>query len=104
MDISVVHRSDESGTTFVFTSWLSAESSAWNKEVGADKAVQWPTGQGGDGNDGVAAAMTQTQGAIGYLSFDFAVKSDLQVGDDQARRRHVRGAVDRERSAPPAAS
>ncbi len=79
MDISVVHRSDESGTTFVFTSWLSAESSSWNKDVGADKSVQWPTGQGGDGNDGVAAAMTQTQGSIGYLSFDFAVKSNLQV-------------------------
>ncbi len=79
MDIKVAHRSDESGTTFVFTSWLSDESPSWKKDVGADKAVQWPTGQGGDGNDGVAAAMTQTQGSIGYLSFDFALKSGLQV-------------------------
>ena len=53
--ISVVHRSDESGTTFVFTSWLSSQSSAWENKVGADKAVSWPTGTGGDGNDGVAA-------------------------------------------------
>ena len=78
-NISVVHRSDESGTTFVFTSWLTAESAAWKKDVGADKAVQWPTGQGGDGNDGVAAAMTQTEGSIGYLSYDFAVTAKLGV-------------------------
>lgn len=79
MDISVVHRSDESGTTFVFTSWLASQSASWKKDVGADKAVQWPTGQGGDGNDGVAAAMTQTEGSIGYLSYDFAVTSQLGV-------------------------
>jgi phosphate transport system substrate-binding protein len=77
--ISVVHRSDESGTTFVFTSWLASQSSDWSTKVGADKAVQWPVGTGGDGNDGVAAAMTQTDGAIGYLSYDFAVSSHLGV-------------------------
>ena len=74
-DISVVHRSDESGTTKVFTSWLSSQSPTWQTKVGADKAVQWPTGTGGDGNDGVAAGMQQTPGSIGYLSYDFAVKS-----------------------------
>jgi len=77
--IQIVHRSDESGTTKVFTSWLSKESSAWEQRVGADKAVQWPVGVGGDGNDGVAAAISQTDGAIGYLSFDFAVSSGLGV-------------------------
>jgi phosphate transport system substrate-binding protein len=77
--ISVVHRSDESGTTFVFTSWLASQSPDWSSKVGADKAVQWPVGTGGDGNDGVAAGMTQTDGAIGYLSFDFAVTSNLGV-------------------------
>ena len=76
-DISVVHRSDESGTTKVFTSWLSAESADWESQVGADKAVQWPVGIGGDGNDGVAAGMQQTPDSIGYLSFDFAVKSSF---------------------------
>src|SRR6266550_9149114 len=60
--ISVVHRSDESGTTFVYTSWLSSQSKDWETKVGADKAVQWPTGTGGDGNDGVAAAIGQTDG------------------------------------------
>ncbi len=77
--IAVVHRSDESGTTFVFTSWLSAESSDWEKQVGADKAVQWPTGTGGDGNDGVAAGISQTEGSVGYLSYDFAVTSNLGI-------------------------
>src|SRR5262249_32934054 len=79
--ISVVHRSDESGTTFVFTSWLSSQSPAWDKQVGADKAVEWPTGTGGEGNDGVAAAIQQTDGSIGYLSYDFAVSSNLGVAD-----------------------
>jgi phosphate transport system substrate-binding protein len=77
--IQIVHRSDESGTTKVFTSWLKAESPEWADKVGADKAVQWPTGTGGDGNDGVAAGISQTDGAIGYLSFDFAVSSGLGV-------------------------
>jgi phosphate transport system substrate-binding protein len=79
--IQIVHRSDESGTTKVFTSWLSKESAEWKDKVGADKAVQWPVGTGGDGNDGVAAGITQTDGAVGYLSFDFAVKSNLGVAD-----------------------
>jgi len=77
--IQVAHRSDESGTTKVFTSWLSKESAEWESKVGADKAVQWPVGTGGDGNDGVAAAISQTDGSIGYLSFDFAVRSGLGV-------------------------
>jgi len=77
--ISVVHRNDESGTTFVFTNWLSSQSPEWASKVGADKAVAWPTGTGGDGNDGVAAGVSQTDGSIGYLSFDFAVSSGLGV-------------------------
>jgi phosphate transport system substrate-binding protein len=63
----------------VFTSWLSAESPEWKAQVGADKAVAWPVGTGGDGNDGVAAGISQTDGALGYLSFDFAVNSGLGV-------------------------
>ena len=83
-EIAVVHRSDESGTTFVFTSWLSGNAD-WESAVGADKAVQWPTGTGGDGNDGVAAGISQTEGAIGYLSYDFAVSSGLGIADIQAQ-------------------
>ena len=81
--ISVVHRSDESGTTFVFTSWLSSQSKDWEAKIGADKAVSWPTGTGGDGNDGVAAGIKQTDGSIGYLSYDFAVSSGLGIADIQ---------------------
>jgi len=82
--IAVVHRSDESGTTFVFTSWLASQSPEWQQRVGADKAVQWPTGIGGDGNDGVAAGISQTSGSVGYLSYDFAVTSNL--GTAQIKR------------------
>jgi len=77
--IQIVHRSDESGTTKVFTSWLSSGSPEWDSKVGADKAVQWPVGTGGDGNDGVAAGISQTEGAVGYLSYDFAVTSGVGV-------------------------
>ncbi len=79
--IQTVHRADESGTTFVFTSWLSRECSAWASKVGADKAVQWPNGTGGNGSDGVAAAISQTQGAIGYVEYQFAVTTKLGVAD-----------------------
>ena len=79
--IQVVHRADESGTTKVFTSWLSAGSPEWSTKVGADKAVSWPTGTGASGNDGVAAGIQQTDGSIGYLSYDFAVTSNLGIAD-----------------------
>ncbi|HYT30837.1 MAG TPA: phosphate ABC transporter substrate-binding protein PstS [Actinomycetota bacterium] len=75
--ISIVHRADESGTTAVFTSWLSDGSPTWKVKVGSDKAVQWPVGQGANGSSGVAAAVSQTDGAIGYASQDYAVTSGL---------------------------
>jgi phosphate transport system substrate-binding protein len=75
--ITVVHRADESGTTAVFTGWLSDASATWKSKVGADKAVQWPVGQGANGSSGVAQAVQQTQGAIGYASQDYAVTSGL---------------------------
>jgi phosphate transport system substrate-binding protein len=82
--IQVVHRSDESGTTAVWTGWLSAESPEWASKVGADKAVQWPVGTGGSGNDGVAAGISQTEGGAGYLSYDFAVSANLGIADVKA--------------------
>jgi phosphate transport system substrate-binding protein len=75
--ITIVHRSDESGTTAVFTTWLSDASPEWKDQVGADKAVEWPVGQGANGSSGVAAAVKQTDGAIGYASQDYAVTSGL---------------------------
>ena len=79
LPIQTVHRADESGTTFVFTSWLSQESSTWSSQVGADKAVQWPNGTGGNGSSGVAAAIQQTKGAVGYVEYQYAATSSLGV-------------------------
>jgi phosphate transport system substrate-binding protein len=72
MPITVVHRSDGSGTTFGFTSYLSMKSPAWAEKVGASDSINWPVGLGGKGNDGVAAFVKQTQGSIGYVEYAYA--------------------------------
>jgi phosphate transport system substrate-binding protein len=69
----VVHRSDDSGTTKGFTTFLSAYSPTWKSSVGADKTVKWPTGTGAKGNDGVAAAIKQTDNSIGYVEQAYAL-------------------------------
>jgi phosphate transport system substrate-binding protein len=76
-NITVVHRSDESGTTKGFTTFLSAYSPDWKKSVGADKTVKWPTGTGAKGNDGVAAAVKQQQGSIGYVEEAYALQNNF---------------------------
>jgi phosphate transport system substrate-binding protein len=76
-NITVVHRSDESGTTAGFTTFLSAYSSSWKSSVGSDKTVKWPTGTGAKGNDGVAAAIKQTQGSIGYVEQAYALANNF---------------------------
>ncbi len=77
LPITVVHRSDGSGTTGVFTKHLSAISPEWKQKVGEGKTVQWPTGIGGQKNDGVAAGIRQTEGAIGYIEFGFSKNAGL---------------------------
>ena len=77
LPITVVHRSDGSGTSFVFTSYLSAKSPTWKTKVGASDAVQWPTGLGGKGNDGVAVFVKQTIGSIGYVEYAYARQNKL---------------------------
>ena len=72
LPITVVHRSDGSGTTFLFTSYLSMQSPAWKSAVGASDSVEWPAGLGGKGNDGVAAFVKQTVGSIGYVEYAYA--------------------------------
>jgi phosphate transport system substrate-binding protein len=72
MPITVVHRSDGSGTSFLFTSYLSMKSKGWADKVGASDSVNWPVGLGGKGNDGVAAFVKQTQGSIGYVEYAYA--------------------------------
>ncbi len=75
--IAVVHRADGSGTTFLFTDYLSKVSEEWQSEVGSSTQVRWPTGVGGQGNAGVAAMVQQTSGGIGYVEFAYAEENDL---------------------------
>jgi phosphate transport system substrate-binding protein len=75
--ITVVHRSDGSGTSFLFTTYLAASDPDWAKTVGASDSVNWPVGLGGKGNDGVAAFIKQTAGSIGYVEFAFAKQNGL---------------------------
>jgi phosphate transport system substrate-binding protein len=72
LPITVVHRSDGSGTSFQFTSYLSLENAEWKTKVGGNDAVEWPVGLGGKGNDGVSAVVKQTIGSIGYVEYAFA--------------------------------
>jgi phosphate transport system substrate-binding protein len=70
--IVVVHRSDGSGTTFLFTHYLSKVSGEWKGKLGYDISIRWPVGIGTEGNDGVAATVAQTKGAIGYVEYDYS--------------------------------
>jgi len=76
-DILVVHRSDGSGTTYIFTSYLTAVSPAWRAGPGAGKEVAWPVGLGGKGNEGVAGQVKQTPGSIGYVELAYAKQNGL---------------------------
>src|SRR5438128_447408 len=76
-DIAVVHRSDGSGTTYIFASYLSAVSPDWQGKVGKGTAVNWPVGLGGKGNAGVAALVKQTPGSIGYVELAYAIQNTI---------------------------
>jgi phosphate transport system substrate-binding protein len=77
----VVHRSDGSGTSFVFTDYLSKVSPAWKSKVGANTSVQWPTGLGQKGNDGVAGMVKQTPNSVGYVELIYAVQNKMTFAD-----------------------
>jgi phosphate transport system substrate-binding protein len=76
-DILVVHRSDGSGTTYIFTSYLAAVSAAWKTSPGAGKEIAWPIGLGAKGNEGVAGQVKQTPGSIGYVELAYATQNKL---------------------------
>lgn len=80
-DIIVVHRSDGSGTSFIFTDYLAKVSPTWAQKVGSATSVQWPTGLGGKGNEGVTQQVKQSDGAIGYVELIYAVSNDLPYAD-----------------------
>ncbi len=84
-DILVVYRTDGSGTTYVFTDYLSGVSPAWKQRVGIGKSVKWPTGLGAKGNEGVAGQVRQTEGAVGYVELAYARQTGLQTASVQNR-------------------
>lgn len=77
--IQVLHRSDGSGTTAIFTHYLANVSATWKAQVGASTTVRWPTGQGEQGSGGVADALASTEGAIGYIEWSYVVKQHLSA-------------------------
>ena len=79
-EIQVVHRSDGSGTTFVWTDYLSKISPEWKSKVGAGTSVAWPTGLGGKGNEGVAGTVKQTANSIGYVELIYAAQNKMAYG------------------------
>lgn len=84
-DIVVVHRSDGSGTTFIWTDYLSKVSETWEQDVGRGKSVNWPTGLGARGNEGVTATVQQTPGAVGYVELGYALLNGLPAASVRNR-------------------
>ncbi len=76
-EITVVHRSDGSGTSFIFTNYLSKVSDEWKTKVGEGSAVNWPAGVGGKGNEGVASYVKQIEGSIGYVEYAYALQNKM---------------------------
>ena len=86
--ISVIHRSDSSGTTWIFTHYLSAVSSTWASKVGASTAVRWPVGTGFSQSAGVAAAVRQIKGRIGYVEYAYAIQAHISYAQLKNRASH----------------
>jgi len=82
-DITVVHRSDGSGTTYIWADYLSKVSPEWKMKVGVSTAINWPAGVGGKGNDGVAGLVNQTPGSIGYVELIYAIQNKISYGTVQ---------------------
>ena len=79
-DITVVHRSEGSGTTYIWADYLSKVSPEWKKRAGVNTSVNWPAGVGGKGNEGVAGVVTQTPGSLGYVELIYALQSKSTYG------------------------
>jgi phosphate transport system substrate-binding protein len=77
VDITVVHRSDGSGTTFIFTNYLTKVSPEWKDKIGNDASVAWPVGVGGKGNEGVASYVQRIDGSIGYVEYAYALQNKM---------------------------
>ncbi len=94
-DIIVAHRSDGSGTTFIFTDYLSKVSAEWKSKVGNNTSVNWPAGLGGKGNEGVAGQVKQTPDSIGYVELIYAIQNKMKYADlKNADRAFVKASPD----------
>ncbi|HEX6973492.1 MAG TPA: phosphate ABC transporter substrate-binding protein PstS, partial [Vicinamibacterales bacterium] len=82
-DITVVHRSDGSGTTYIFADYLSKVSPDWKKSVGVNTSLNWPAGVGAKGNEGVSGLVSQTPGSIGYVELIYALQNKMGYGSVQ---------------------
>jgi phosphate transport system substrate-binding protein len=94
-DVTVVHRSDGSGTSYIFADYLAKVSPDWSKRVGVATAVNWPVGVGGKGNEGVAGLVKQTPGSIGYVELIYALQNKIAFGTvKNAAGDYVRASLD----------
>jgi len=94
-DITVVHRSDGSGTTYIFADYLSKVSGDWKKRVGVSTSLNWPVGVGGKGNEGVSGLVSQTPNAIGYVELIYALQNKINYGSVQnAAGKFLRASID----------
>ena len=94
-DITVVHRSDGSGTTYIFVDYLSKVSPEWKSKVGVNTSVNWPAGVGGKGNEGVSGLVSQTPGSIGYVELIYALQNKIDFGAVQnAAGEFVKASID----------
>jgi len=95
MDITVVHRSDGSGTSFIFTDYLSKVNADWKSKVGTGKSPNWPAGVGGKGNEGVAGVVKQTPGSIGYVELAYAIQNNMSAASvKNAAGNYVKASLD----------
>jgi phosphate transport system substrate-binding protein len=99
--IAVVHRSDGSGTTYNFTTYLSKASNDWKTNVGESTTLEWPVGLGSKGNEGVAAGVAQTRGSIGYVEYAYAVRNKMTYAGSTTTARRWRRHQKRCRLLPP---
>ena len=104
-DITVVHRSDGSGTTYIWVDFLSKISPEFRKTVGVNTSVKWPVGVGGKGNEGVAGLVSQTPGALGYVELIYALQNKISYGSVQnSSGNFVRASIDAVTAAADAAA
>ena len=104
-DVTVVHRSDGSGTTYIWTDYLAKVSPEWKRKVGVGASPNWPVGVGGKGNEGVSGLVTQTPGSIGYVELIYALQNKISYGQVQnAAGEFVTASVDSVTAAAAAAA